>query len=99
MCLFLSSNNLEVLPAALAVQHGVVSPAYDIVHTRTTSQQNLVLPTYDVVLNRNDDDGFGFVIISTTNKNGGTIGELLIEIVVFFPYMLFVVLGCFLFPT
>lgn len=30
--------------------------------------------TYEVVLNKNDGDGFGFVIISSANNNGSTIG-------------------------
>lgn len=40
------------------------------------NQLNVVLNTYDVVLTRSDHDGFGFVIISSVNKNGSTIGEL-----------------------
>ncbi|PAV61137.1 hypothetical protein WR25_02526 [Diploscapter pachys] len=31
---------------------------------------------YDVTLQRNDIDGFGFVIISSLNKNGSTIGQI-----------------------
>lgn len=31
--------------------------------------------TYDVVVNRNENEGFGFVIISSVNKIGSTIGE------------------------
>lgn len=40
---------------------------------------NPILPphaqTYDVVVNRNENEGFGFVIISSVNKAGSTIGE------------------------
>ncbi|VDK42073.1 unnamed protein product [Anisakis simplex] len=49
--------------------------------SRSTSmplnQLNVVLNTYDVVLTRSDQDGFGFVIISSTNKNGSTIGRIM----------------------
>ncbi|PIO73450.1 PDZ/DHR/GLGF domain protein [Teladorsagia circumcincta] len=31
---------------------------------------------YDVTLTRNDTDGFGFIIISSLNRNGSTIGKL-----------------------
>lgn len=33
--------------------------------------------TYDVVVNRNENEGFGFVIISSVNKIGSTIGRLI----------------------
>ncbi|XP_022914800.1 membrane-associated guanylate kinase, WW and PDZ domain-containing protein 1 [Onthophagus taurus] len=33
--------------------------------------------TYDVVVNRNENEGFGFVIISSVNKAGSTIGRLI----------------------
>ncbi|KAK4872147.1 hypothetical protein RN001_016271 [Aquatica leii] len=33
--------------------------------------------TYDVVVNRNENEGFGFVIISSVNKVGSTIGRLI----------------------
>ncbi|PIO65062.1 PDZ/DHR/GLGF domain protein [Teladorsagia circumcincta] len=32
---------------------------------------------YDVTLTRNDTDGFGFIIISSLNRNGSTIGQIL----------------------
>ncbi|WKY04712.1 hypothetical protein Q1695_005597 [Nippostrongylus brasiliensis] len=32
---------------------------------------------YDVTLNRNDTDGFGFIVISSLNRNGSTIGQIL----------------------
>ncbi|KHN86170.1 Membrane-associated guanylate kinase, WW and PDZ domain-containing protein 3 [Toxocara canis] len=41
------------------------------------NQLNVVLNTYDVVLTRSDHDGFGFVIISSVNKNGSTIGRIM----------------------
>lgn len=31
--------------------------------------------TYDIVVNRNENEGFGFVIISSVNKVGSTIGK------------------------
>lgn len=46
--------------------------------SRSTSaplnQLNTTTATYDVILNRNDGDSFGFVIISSLNNNGSTIG-------------------------
>ncbi|KAF5283430.1 hypothetical protein FQA39_LY04806 [Lamprigera yunnana] len=33
--------------------------------------------TYDVVVNRNENEGFGFVVISSVNKVGSTIGRLI----------------------
>lgn len=33
--------------------------------------------TYDVVVHRNENEGFGFVIISSVNKIGSTIGTTL----------------------
>ncbi|KAK9758938.1 PDZ domain [Popillia japonica] len=42
---------------------------------------NAILPThsqtYDVVVSRNENEGFGFVIISSVNKAGSTIGRLI----------------------
>lgn len=32
--------------------------------------------TYDVIVHRNENEGFGFVIISSVNKIGSTIGKL-----------------------
>ncbi|VDK74891.1 unnamed protein product [Litomosoides sigmodontis] len=40
------------------------------------NQLNATYATYDVVLNRNDGDSFGFVIISSLNNNGSTIGRI-----------------------
>ena len=31
--------------------------------------------SYDVIVNRNENEGFGFVIISSVNKSGSTIGK------------------------
>lgn len=36
-------------------------------------------PTYDVTVQRTENEGFGFVIISSVNKIGSTIGKSLIE--------------------
>ncbi|KAL3981448.1 PDZ domain (Also known as DHR or GLGF) family protein [Acanthocheilonema viteae] len=48
--------------------------------SRSTSapvnQLNATSATYDVILNRNDGDSFGFVIISSINNNGSTIGRI-----------------------
>lgn len=35
-------------------------------------------PTYDVVVNRSENEGFGFVIISSVNKAGSTIGKCVV---------------------
>ncbi len=43
-----------------------------IVHQRSLSTTTTY--PYDVTLNRTDVDGFGFVIISSVNRNGSTIG-------------------------
>lgn len=42
-----------------------------------SSYENQVIPnTYDVVINRQEHEGFGFVIISSSNQlSGSTIGE------------------------
>lgn len=34
-------------------------------------------PTYDVTVNRTENEGFGFVIISSANKIGSTVGKYL----------------------
>lgn len=34
--------------------------------------------TYDVIVHRNENEGFGFVIISSVNKIGSTIGKLVV---------------------
>lgn len=41
------------------------------------SYENQVIPnTYDVIINRQEHEGFGFVIISSSNQSSGsTIGE------------------------
>ncbi|CAG9529906.1 unnamed protein product [Cercopithifilaria johnstoni] len=48
--------------------------------SRSTSapvnQLNATSATYDVILNRNDGDSFGFVIISSLDNNGSTIGRI-----------------------
>ncbi|VDP13765.1 unnamed protein product, partial [Onchocerca flexuosa] len=48
--------------------------------SRSTSapinQLNLTSATYDVILNRNHGESFGFVIISSLNNNGSTIGKI-----------------------
>lgn len=44
----------------------------------TSGSHTPVVPntqTYDVVVHRNENEGFGFVIISSVNKIGSTIGE------------------------
>jgi len=42
------------------------------------SYENQVIPnTYDVIINRQEHEGFGFVIISSSNQSSGsTIGEM-----------------------
>ncbi|MCP9266461.1 Membrane-associated guanylate kinase, WW and PDZ domain-containing protein 3 [Dirofilaria immitis] len=48
--------------------------------SRSTSapanQLNVTSTTYDVILSRNHGDSFGFVIISSLNNNGSTIGRI-----------------------
>uniref|UniRef100_A0A915PF53 Uncharacterized protein n=1 Tax=Setaria digitata TaxID=48799 RepID=A0A915PF53_9BILA len=48
--------------------------------SRSTSapvtQLNATSTTYDIILNRNHGDSFGFVIISSLNNNGSTIGRI-----------------------
>lgn len=44
--------------------------------SQVTNSQNFRFP-YDVIVSRNENEGFGFVIISSTNQYyGATIGEL-----------------------
>lgn len=44
----------------------------------TTTFENQVIPnTYDVIINRQEHEGFGFVIISSSHQqSGSTIGEI-----------------------
>lgn len=44
-------------------------------HTPVAPHNN---QTYDIVVHRNENEGFGFVIISSVNKIGSTIGEYFI---------------------
>uniref|UniRef100_A0A0N5AHE7 PDZ domain-containing protein n=1 Tax=Syphacia muris TaxID=451379 RepID=A0A0N5AHE7_9BILA len=76
--LYLYIKIVEMQPASIQNQHNGLPPtSRNTIHSHIPSQQNVVISTYDVVLNRNDSDGFGFVIISTANKNGGTIGSIM----------------------
>lgn len=57
-----TSPNVHDFPMA----QGYHMPITPVVHSNNT---------YDVVVNRNETEGFGFVIISSVNKIGSTIGK------------------------
>lgn len=48
----------------------------DSIHSSYERQQNLQYP-YDITVSRMENEGFGFVIISSLNKAGSTIGRII----------------------
>lgn len=58
----------------------------------TTSAGWASMP-YDVTVTRNEGEGFGFVVISSTNKATSTIGKLFCDIQFEYLYHTFNLLG------
>lgn len=50
----------------------------NLVHTPLVVATPHPGPTYDVTVQRTENEGFGFVIISSVNKVGSTIGKFLL---------------------
>ncbi|OWR47402.1 Membrane-associated guanylate kinase WW and PDZ domain-containing protein 2 [Danaus plexippus plexippus] len=83
---------LPALPTQPLLAEPLHGPTYNILHPAPFYSSNTAIPRYgvqydtnagwcsapyDVTVTRNDGEGFGFVVISSTNKATSTIGQLI----------------------
>lgn len=72
--LILRRRNYPAMNVPYASGMGSLS-VHDYIPTSTYGAPSHPAHTYDVVVSRNENEGFGFVIISSVNKVGSTIGK------------------------